>query len=162
MIKNNSKASIVAGIIAGAVFLLLEMIMVPVFMNGSPWAPPRMIAAIAMGKEVLPSPENPPTFDFTIFLVAMVIHFILSIIYAIIIGWLCRSRTMGISIAIGAGFGLAIYFINFYGFTTLFPWFAMARNWVSVFAHLVFGITTAWAFKTIQKRKEGAVPIKTL
>jgi hypothetical protein len=48
MNKHFLKAAILAGLIAGVVFMMLEMILVPVFMNGSPWAPPRMIAAIIM------------------------------------------------------------------------------------------------------------------
>lgn len=47
-------AAVWAGVIAGAVFLVLEMVMVPMFLDGSPWGPPRMIAAMAMGEEVLP------------------------------------------------------------------------------------------------------------
>jgi len=141
------KTAIKAGVIAGAVFMMLEMIMVPVFMGDSPWAPPRMIAAIILGKSVLPMPDQPVTFDFGVMLAAMVLHFMLSIIYAIIIGWLCRKLSMGTSILIGAVFGLAIYIINFYGFTALFPWFAMARNWISIFSHIMFGIIAALAFK---------------
>ena len=141
------KTAIKAGLIAGAVFMMLEMIMVPVFMGGSPWAPPRMIAAIIFGKSVLPMPDQPVTFDFGVIMAAMVLHFMLSIVYAIIIGWLCRKLSMGASILIGAVFGLAIYVINFYGFTALFPWFAMARNWVSIFAHIMFGIIAALSFK---------------
>lgn len=58
---NNSffKAVIIAALIAGAVFMMLEMIMVPLFLNGSPWAPPRLIAGIIMGKSVLPMPGQP-------------------------------------------------------------------------------------------------------
>jgi len=48
------KAAVWAGVIAGLVFLILEMIMVPVFANGSPWGAPRMMAAIVMGQGVLP------------------------------------------------------------------------------------------------------------
>ncbi len=141
------KAATKSGLIAGVVFMMLEMIMVPLFMGDSPWAPPRMIAAIILGKDVLPSPTNPATFNFGVLMAAMLLHFIASIIYAIIIGWLCRTRDMGTSIFIGAAFGLAIYFINFYGFTTLFPWFAMARNWISIFSHIMFGLIAAFAFK---------------
>lgn len=43
------KAALWAALVAGLVFLVMEMTMVPVFMGGSPWGPPRMIAAIAMG-----------------------------------------------------------------------------------------------------------------
>lgn len=141
------KTAIKAGLIAGAVFMMLEMIMVPVFMGDSPWAPPRMIAAIILGKSVLPMPDQPVTFDFGVIMTAMILHFMLSINYAIIVGWLCRKLSMGTSILIGAVFGLAIYIINFYGFTAFFPWFAMARNWISIFAHIMFGIIAILSFK---------------
>jgi uncharacterized membrane protein YagU involved in acid resistance len=143
------KTAVKAGLIAGAIFMMLEMIMVPVFMGDSPWAPPRMIAAIILGKSVLPMPDQPVTFDFVVIMAAMVLHFMLSIIYAIIVGWLCKTLSMGNSILVGAVFGLAIYFINFYGFTALFPWFAMARNWISIFSHIMFGIVVAFSFKKL-------------
>ena len=50
----------------------------------------------------------------------------------------------GVALAVGAAFGLAPYLINFYGMTALFPWFANARNWVSIFAHVMFGLIAAW------------------
>ncbi len=64
MNKQFFKAAVIAGLIAGAVFMMLQMIMVPVFMNGSPWGPPRMVAAIILGKHVLPMPGQPVTFSF--------------------------------------------------------------------------------------------------
>lgn len=139
MAKLFFKKAIIAGLIAGAVFMMLEMIMVPVFIGGSPWAPPRMIAAIILGKHVLPMPPQSAKFDFGVMMVAMILHFMMSIIYAIIIGWLCKDLSVGTSIFLGAVIGLIIYLINFYGFTVVFPWFAMARTWVSVFSHIMFG-----------------------
>ena len=145
----NWKSAILAGIIAGAVFMMLEMIMVPLFMpEGSPWGPPRMIAAIGMGKEVLPPPA---TFALIPMMVAIVIHFILSIIYAIILALIINRFGSGIAILIGAIFGLVLYLINFYGFTAIFPWFAMGRNWISIFSHIVFGAVAAWAYKTLAR-----------
>ncbi len=76
MNKHFLKAAILAGLIAGVVFMMLEMILVPVFMNGSPWAPPRMIAAIILGKDVLPMPGQPVIFDFGVLMVAVMLHFI--------------------------------------------------------------------------------------
>lgn len=149
MTKLFFKKAVIAGLIAGAVFMMLEMIMVPLFMGGSPWGPPRMIAAIILGKSVLPMPPQPVTFDFGVMMAAMFLHFMLSIIYAVIIGWLCRKLSMGTSILIGAVFGLAIYVINFYGFTAVFPWFAMGRTWVSIFSHAMFGIVAAFSFKKL-------------
>ncbi len=48
MNKHYLKAAILAGLIAEVVFMMLEMILVPVVMNGSPWGPPRLIAAIIL------------------------------------------------------------------------------------------------------------------
>lgn len=149
MNKQFLKAAILAGLIAGVVFMMLEMILVPLVMNGSPWGPPRLIAAIILGKDVLPMPGQPVTFDFGVFMAAMILHFILSIVFAVIIGWICKSLSMSTSIILGAVFGLILYFVNFYGFTGIFPWFAMARNWVTIFSHLMFGVIAVYSFKKI-------------
>lgn len=134
-------AAVWAGIVAGLIFLILELLMVPMFLGGSPWAPPRMIAATVMGQGVLPPP---PTFDLGIVMVAMLVHFPLSVIYAVILALLIARLDRGPAIAAGAAFGIALYVVNFYGMTAIFPWFANARNWVSIFAHMVFGLVAAW------------------
>src|SRR5918999_5932668 len=108
------RAGIWAGVIAGIVFLVLEMGMVWLFMGESPWAPPRMIAAIALGKNVLPMPEQPATFSMGILVTAMVIHFVLSIIYGLVGAWLVHRFDWPGALIIGAVFGLAIYIVNFY------------------------------------------------
>ena len=145
----NAKAALWAAIIAGAVFMMLEMIMVPIFMGGTPWGPPRMIAAIGMGKEVLPPPA---TFDAGIMMVAMLIHFGLSVILAFLFAFIARGRTVGMATMIGAAFGLVVYMINFYGMTAVFPWFAMARGWIGIFAHIVYGAVLGWVYASIARR----------
>ncbi len=142
------KSAIWSGLIAGFVFLALELILVPLLQGGSPWGPPRMIAAIGMGKEVLPPPA---TFDLGIIFVAMLIHFALAIVYGLILALIIHRLSMGMAIVAGAAFGLALYAINFYGFTAVFPWFAMARGGLSIFVHLVFGVAAAWAYKALLK-----------
>lgn len=44
----NAKAAVWAGLIAGLIFMMMEMILVWLT-GGSPWGPPRMMAAIVMG-----------------------------------------------------------------------------------------------------------------
>lgn len=138
-----------AGVIAGAVFLVLEMAMVPMFLGNPMWAPPRMIAAIALGQDVLPPPA---TFDFFVVMVAMVLHFAMSIVYALVLAAIIHRMGAGAAVAVGAIFGLLLYLVNFYGFTAVFPWFANARNWVSIFAHIVFGVVAAWSYKALAVR----------
>ena len=140
------KAAVWASIIAGAVFMMLEMIMVPVFMGGSPWGPPRMIAAIGMGKGVLPPPD---TFDSVIMMIAMLIHYSLSLIFALLFAYFARRRPVGMTTMMGAIFGLVVYFVAFYGMTAVFPWFAMARGWIGIFAHLMYGAVLGLVYATI-------------
>lgn len=142
------KAAIWAGLIAGAVFMMLEMVLVPIFIGGSPWGPPRMIAAIGMGKSVLPPPD---TFALAPLMVAMLIHFMLSIVLTIALALLVARMGIGAAGMVGAVFGLLLYLVNFYGMTALFPWFAMARNWVSIFAHVMFGAVAALSYTWLRR-----------
>ena len=142
-------AAIWAGVVGGIVFVMLEMIMAPMF-TGAPsvWAPPRMIAAIGMGKDVLPPPA---TFDFGVVMVAMMIHFATSILFAIVTAFLIRNLGMGAAVVVGIVAALLLYAFVFYVMTPVWPWFANARNWVSIFVHIVFGALVAWWYKARAK-----------
>lgn len=133
----------IAGLLAGLVFLAMEMILVATVGGGSPWGPPRMMGAIVLGPGVLPPPA---TFDAGIFAAGMLVHFALSAALGIIFALIARrlSLSAGALAGLGALFGLAVYFVNFYGFTAIFPWFEMARNWITIVSHLVFGAVLAW------------------
>ena len=149
--KLNIRAAIWAGVIAGAVFMMLEMGLVATVGGDSPWAPPRMIAAMVLGPGVLPPPA---TFDIGILMVTMMIHFALSIAYGVLLGWLISRRQAGLAAAsvLGLAFGLLIYFVNFYGFTAVWPWFAMARNGISIFAHAMFGLVLGASYRMVARR----------
>jgi uncharacterized protein YndB with AHSA1/START domain len=97
----------------------------------------RLTAALLMGPGVLPPPS---TARWDILLVASLIHFALSIIYALAPALLAARLPAGQAIVAGALYGLGIYVVNLYGFTTLFPWFSVARDWVTLVTHLVFGM----------------------
>ena len=145
------KAAIWAGVIAGIVFIMLEMAMVAFIQGMSPWGPPRMMAAIAMGEGVLPPMEGPVTFDAGVMMVAMFVHLVLTIVYAIVLAVVISLLKLDLltSIIAGALFGIALYFVNFFGFTAQFPWFAMARGGISLFAHAVYGFVLGGAYHAI-------------
>jgi len=140
-------SAIKAGLIAGAVFMAVEMLLVWLVMGMNPFAPPHMIVAIAMGPEVLPGPNLVPGTDPGVIVVAMIIHFVLAVALAFIFKLVAERLKLNGSMLLATGvvFGLLIYAINFYGMTAIFPWFAMARNWISVLAHAVFGLVLAYA-----------------
>lgn len=149
----NLSAAIKAGLIAGIVFMMLEMLLVATVGGGSPWGPPRMIAAIGMGKDVLPPPA---TFDFAIMMVALIIHLVLAAVLGIVFALIAEAGRWGLTTSAIAGmiFGIVIYFVNFYGMTAIFPWFAMARGMISLFAHAMFGLVLGYAYRSMTARVE--------
>ena len=150
----NVKAAVWSGIVAGFVFVMIEMILIATVGGGSPWGPPRMMAAIIMGQSVLPPPA---TFDFGIMMVGMMIHFVLSVVLGFVLGWVISKWRLGTGAAIIAGivFGLLVYLVNFYGLTAVFPWFSNARNAITVFAHIVFGGVLGWVYHAIAAKHWG-------
>ncbi|MDQ3247247.1 MAG: hypothetical protein M3Q52_10235 [Pseudomonadota bacterium] len=149
----NVKAAITAGLIAGLIFMMLEMALVATVGGGSPWAPPRMIGAIVMGEGVLPPPAP---FELGVFLVAMAIHFVLAVVLGLVFGFIADKANWGLGACAIAGlvFGLIVYFVNFYGMTAIFPWFAMARNGISIFAHAMFGLVLGYMYRKLDPHRE--------
>lgn len=144
-------AGAVAGLIAGAVFMMVEMAMVMMFMGESPWGPPRMMGAMLLGQGALPPPA---TFDMGIIMAAMAVHVPLSVVYGLIGAWLIRRFDWGGAALIGAAFGFAIYIVNFYFVApAMFPWFVMARNWISAVTHIVFGIVLGLSYVALRRPK---------
>jgi hypothetical protein len=87
-----------------------------------------------------------------IVLVALVVDVVLAFLYVAVLGLLIRTWTLGRALLAGVVFGAALYVVNFYGFTALFPWFVMGRNGVTLFTHVVFSVTAVLAYKKFQVR----------
>lgn len=96
----------------------------------------RMAAAIVLG----PSAVGSSGFDLIIMVVASVVHLALSLVYAGLFCRLTRSFQYALAILAGGVLGASLFFINMYGFTAIFPWFAAARDWITFVAHVTFGI----------------------
>lgn len=146
------KAGAWAGVIAGLVFLMLEMGLVWMAQGQSPFGPPHMMAAMVLGKEVLPPPGSWAPFDLKILITAMMIHFPVSIAYGLLGAWLVHRFDWAGGLMIGATFGLAIYIVNFYVIAPVaFPWFEMGRNWIGAFSHVMFGAVLAGAYIALRR-----------
>lgn len=110
----------------------------------------RLAAAIVLGNAVLPVNA---AFNWTIMLTATVIHFALSAIYGLLGAPLFARLPRFAGALVGAILGLALYGINMYGFTALFPWFEASRDWITATAHVVFGLTAALGYQALAIRK---------
>jgi len=141
------RAAVLAGIVAGAVFLVLQIAILAGVTSASPWIVLRMVAAMVMGQGVLPPPTS---FDPVITVVALLINFILSILFALLIAFVLHRWGLLVGIVGGALFGLALYAINYYTFTLFFPWFFPMRSWLVVLSHIVFGATAGGVYEAFE------------
>jgi hypothetical protein len=150
--RTDWKAATWAGIIAGLVFVMVEMLLVWIVQGMSPWAPPGMMAAMVLGPEILPPPSG---FSMKIMAIAMMIHIPLSVIYGLVLGWAIHRLEMGAALMAGAAFGLiAVYGVNFYLIAPMvFPWFVEARNWISVVSHVMFGMILAGTYIAMRRSR---------
>jgi hypothetical protein len=117
------------------------------------WRDARLAGAIILGPVAL---SPPATFDAQIFLVATVVHFGLSIVYAMVLAAIIAARSTRSSLIVGGLFGLALYAINLYGFTAVFPWFTVARGGITLAAHLVFGLSASATYGWLRSRQVAA------
>jgi hypothetical protein len=137
-----------AAFIAGLVFLALQMFAFWAFFGQSPIAPARSVAAIVSGPEVLQGAG----FDFGVLVVAAAVHFGLSILFAWVLTPLIQDMSIGRGVAVGLGFGLLLFIVNFFVMAALFPWFAEGRNWVTLINHLIFGAVLAYSYLRLRYR----------
>lgn len=141
------RAAINAGIISGIIATVVQMALWRLFQEPLPeilYRDARLTAAILMGPEVLPPPAS---LNWKVMIVATFIHFLISVGYSVILACLIFRRDTLFSLFLGAVFGGGVYGINMYGFTVIFPWFSMARDWITFFTHIAFGVSLAGTYK---------------
>ena len=117
------RAVVWASVIAGSVFAALEMV-------GLGSRRHVAVGAAAHDRRYRswdPTPTPPDTFNAKVVGAAVVIHMVLALIYGVILAFIIQHLDRTWAIIAGALFALALYGINFYGFTATYPWFADAR-----------------------------------
>lgn len=151
-------AAALAGVVSGlvfVVFLVLDLL-AAMLMGASAWKPLTMIAAIMLGPDVL---TQAATFKIGELVAAVVVHFALAVVFGLILATIMApfhfDSSVGMASLVGAVFGLVLYWVNFYGMTAAFPWFAEARSWVTAIAHIVFGLVAADSYLKLERPMEG-------
>ena len=147
------RAALAASLSGGLVFALLHLGLMWAVRGASPWVSVRMIAAMVLGPTVLSPPDASAV---PVVLAAILLHGMLSIVYGMLLALLLPAVDTTWSIVIGGFYGLALYYINFYGFSAFSPWFMEERDPVSMVSHFVFGAVVAWAYKAIHRNWDAA------
>jgi hypothetical protein len=146
-------AGFLGGIVGGAAYLSAQVAFTALA-GGSAAAPLQRIAAILMG----PDAAAPAELNFTVFGMALIIHFGLSIVYGQVICSLVWGRRASAVTVIGSACGLALFVLNFGALAPLaFPWFAESIRLVTVVDHVLFGAVTGAVCTTLHQRSERGV-----
>jgi hypothetical protein len=157
--KNNNwfKRAITAGLIAGLIFLIPQMLLLPLFTESTPWTFLTMVAALFLNEQQVLSP--PADFDAGIVLTGLVLHICLSLLYSLLFIYASGHLQKSILIISGIFYGIFLYVINFYVFTYAFEWFIDIRHWVNILAHFLYGLALPLLYLAVHKPEEDR-PVK--
>lgn len=142
------RAAVLAGLAAGTLFLILNLLLIPEIIGGTTEVVLRYFASIVLG----PDAVGPSTgFGILTVITAVLLHYLLSIIFAIVVAYVVhRWGVVGGTIG-GAVLGLSIYLINMYTFTLLFPWFFTMENTIFLIVHIIFGAAVGALYEVMER-----------
>lgn len=146
-------AAIVAGLAAGALLMVLDLLWPLVLGNGDPWATSHKVAALLLGQQALHSSG----FELGIVATALLIHYTLGAFSGLVVGAAIAGLRCEASIAmtqvIGYVFGVVVYFVNFYVLAALFPWFQAMRGEATFLGQLAFGVCVASVYRQLSRAR---------
>jgi hypothetical protein len=146
-------AAVCAGLVGGAVLMVLELLWSTTVSGESPWRNSHLIAAIVMGESVLES----SSFSVGVVAIALLVHYLLGVVFgvalAILIAGFRYEHNPGMLEMSGVLFGAALYLFSFHGMSTFFPWMADLRGWATFIGHIVFGMIVVLAYPILERHR---------
>ena len=133
----------IAGIAGGAAFLLINMVLTPLVLKINGVLFLRYAASLLLGNKAVM--DN----GVGVVVVGIIIHFVLSLVYALVIALIVHRWGLGVGLVGGAILGLALYGINLYTFTLLFPWFFAINGPILLLSHVLFGTVAGGTYELL-------------
>lgn len=137
-----------AGLIAGTVFLLINLILSPLLLQIDPTIILRYFASLVMGPSALVSDNA------SFLLVGILTHYALSILFTFVISIVIHKWGLGVGIVGGAILGLSIYGINLYTGTLIFEWFYAIDSPLLIVSHIIFGAVAGGVYEMLDHYDE--------
>jgi hypothetical protein len=141
------RAAIIAGIIAGMVYLMMNMWLAGKYL-GNANVPLQLPAALLMGTSVLPPAEGIASGTY---LTGFLIHMSVSVLFTCVIAFCLYRWGIWIGILGGALFGLALYSISYYGIALWLPWLSPMRGWIMAVSHIVYGAVAGGVYEALER-----------
>lgn len=135
------RAVLISGLVAGTLFLITDLIFAPLVTNVSGALTLRYFAALVLGSKVLTQTGA------NILVTGIVVHYVLSLVFALVITLVVHRWGMVVGIVGGVIMGVAIYGINLYTVTLLFPWFFAINSPVILLCHAIFGAVAGGVYE---------------
>jgi hypothetical protein len=150
-----TRVGVAAGLAAGAVYLVLQVLNASLYMEGTGSEPLQRIGAMLLGGDEAPPPGD---WGSRAIGVALLIHLSLSIGYGSLIDALVGCLSGGVAAAVaGAVVGVLIYIVNYWIIApSAFPWFEDSRNVLTMANHIVFGVVAALVCTHLRARLDRA------
>jgi hypothetical protein len=140
-------AALRAGLIAATLFFLLNLILLPATIGLSAGSVLRYTSSVILGKGILPPPDS---FHFGAFLVALIVHFALSLLAGGLIAYVIHRGGLVTGILGGALLGLTFYAINVYTFSLFRPWMFVLSGWTFALNHILFGAVAGGVYEALE------------
>ena len=143
------RAALIAGLVSGIVFFGIAAL-VTTNALGTPISLVRLFASIVFGQDILNAgTEVSPA----AWIAALAIHLVLSVGFGLLVAYVVHRWGIIIGIVGGGLLGLALYFINFYSLSLLFPWFFTFRSTLMLVGHVLFGAVTGGLYEMLEHEK---------
>ena len=144
----------VAGIVAGTVFLLINMIFNPILYEIDAFFILQYFGSLVLGTDALLESSM------TVLIVGAIVHYLLSILFTLVISIVIHRWGLLIGIIGGGLLGLALYAINFYTMTVFFEWMFAINNTLIVISHIAFGAVAGGIYEAMDTYDEDLVEVK--
>jgi len=151
-------AAAVAGLAAGAVLMVLDLIWSALFHPEGPWRISYMIAPIFTR-----TPPASDSFGFSVGVVAIALatHYLLGVLFGLVTGavmtQLRLDTRLDFALATGVVMGTLLYIFNFEILAVVvFPWLAELRGWETLTAQVVFGTVASLLYWKFNRHGEQA------
>lgn len=141
------RAAVIAGLIAGLVFLLVNMALTG-HLLGNAQLPLQLAAALLLGPGVMPPAVG---LGSSVFLTGFGVHLVLAIGFTCLIAFCLHRWGIWVGIFGGALFGLALYSINYYFVADFIAGFAVLRSWPMAASHVIFGAVAGGLYETLER-----------
>lgn len=135
----------IAGLAGGVVHLLAQFILMPLVLKVNGVMFLRYAASLVLGERAVMDGGA------GVIVLGIVVHFVLSILAALIIAIVIHRWGLGVGIVGGALLGVALYAINLYGVTRFFPWFFAINGTVLLISHVLFGAVAGGVYESLDR-----------